>query len=45
MPVTTVEGEVLWKSPIVDASIGKYRTTKGRMGEGDGAENEKYGEA
>lgn len=38
---TDEEGNKIWASPLVDATKGKYRTHMGRMGNSDGADNEK----
>lgn len=39
-----VEGEEKWVSPVVDASRGALRTSKGRLGRTAGKENEVYGQ-
>jgi hypothetical protein len=37
-------GEVRWESVAVDATRGRMSSSKGRMGETDGTDNDKYGE-
>ena len=37
-------GEVRWESVAVDATRGRMSSSKGRMGETDGTDNDGYGE-
>jgi hypothetical protein len=41
-PVKGEDGKVMWQSPLVDASRGLLRTSKGRMSRSDGKDHEKY---
>jgi hypothetical protein len=43
-PVKTEEGGKKWASPIVDASRGVLKSSRGRMTMTDGKDNERYGE-
>jgi len=41
-PIKGKDGETVWQNPLVDASRGKLRTSRGRMTMTDGTEHEKY---
>ena len=41
-PIKGKDGQTTWQSPLVDASRGKLRTSRGRMTMTDGTEHEKY---